>query len=228
MNRHSKNDTIRMDIIKAHIDDLIAQGLIRYRFFLILNEHQISTDVRNTIRNTFIEILQFTSQQQLCNDKHLLRNAEGLLKLEEDDIGLLFRIWADCFKAADSSRKTMKLLCSEFLTLIQNLPKELHGKPLQPIPQFFRQHGHAAFKLIPTVVHNVGNTSTYEDSVKCLNLIEQYISAVSLKTLAAFSSLITIICQKCGNQYLDKLVQACPPKVFGHDHQGPHGLHAEP
>lgn len=214
MNHNQADSPSISETVKRHISDLIKRGKVEYRIFEAVDTLDPNAfDIQN-IRRSLFEIIEINERQCLRQNHEIHSTAQSILKLKHPYTDAVFRTWVECLYVAEPDRKTMRLLCLNFASLVPTLSPEVGKKLLQLIPEFVKQHKRDAFAIVPIVSTNLNKLDSTEQSVKYLDFLKKYLSTVSEKGLKGLLSLSLVLFRLADTRVLEDFEEKCSPKVL--------------
>ncbi len=167
--------TRRSEWCEGHISDLIAQGLVRYKAFELLDKRDLGPDASRTVRRALIDVAEAMLHGQLRDDGAMLECAQGLFDLNSKDAGQIFKGWAETLNACDTAHKAAKFVCYQCSSLVRTVPGSLQPRFLDLAPQLVARYGNGGLDVMSTLAGALAEIGSSEGGTACLDVIERYL-----------------------------------------------------
>ena len=205
------------EIAKRHISGLIEQGNEEYRIFELVDTLDPNIfDIPN-IRKDIFEVIDINETQCLKRNREIYSTAQGIFKLGHSHVTEAFHTFVKCLQAAESDRKTLRTVCSNFTSLICTRTPVIDKRFLTFVPELIKQHKKNAFRIVPTVLDNLSKINSDEQAIKYLDFIQNYLPALSEKGFKGLLLTSLFLFGSDGVHAADEFAKYCTIKALQHN-----------
>jgi hypothetical protein len=217
MNNNQKADGIMLKTAKSHVDNLSKRKVkFGFQIFELLDAGKVVAEDSERIRKVMIRIVELNVLEQLSQGKQIYRTTENILKLKQCNTGLLFETWIKCLNAAKPDRKVMKLMCSDFVSLISSLSAEYAECLIVTIPELVEHYKEEAFAVVPSVADALSKLASHEQRLKYLDVLRKYFTVVSPNAVKGLSQISVFLFSPTNSDLFEEFKTNCSPKLLKH------------